>query len=515
MNTAELVVIADADHERRATRAGRLAWIGAAAIVVLVLAVQPFSNTDVWWNLALGRLITSSGIPAHEPFSFLPAAHAWIGQQWLYQVTLAGLVGAGGAGLASLVMGLVATAAVVLGALSVPSTARVTGPWLALAMVITGIVLTSVVGVTSEEITVLGVAIVLFVISRWREGRTAAVWGLPPLFLIWANMDTGFAAGLLILMAALVLIRPADDSGRRQMALALVVSAIAALANPIGPNIYVSVIAGVISPGAAQNLTGWASPNFHDWSMRIFEAEIILMVVLWTISGGPDRFAAIVSFGLLIATLFAQENLGILAIVLIPQLAVHGVRAWKRHVEPRLANQPWATRRHLHPIATSGVLVAMTAAMAVVLVPQLSPTAAASYQATTYPEAAASYVAAHFPGQRIYTVDTWGGYLAYRFPDGRVVFLYDEPAVFSTSALNQYLDVDQLAPDWTRVLTNEGIRVAILPSDAREASAMHALGWTIDCYDLTSSSMVMSAPPAGTPPPTDGLVIPPPGVGAC
>ena len=69
----------------------------------------------------------------------------------------------------------------------------------------------------------------------------------------------------------------------------------------------------------------------------------------------------------------------------------------------------------------------MAALMAVLLVPQLSPSAAASYEATTYPEAAAGYVAAHFPGQRIYTVDTWGGYLAYRFPDGRVVFLYDEP----------------------------------------------------------------------------------------
>ena len=125
MNAADLVVIADADRQRRATRNGRLAWIGAAAIVVLVLSVQPFSNTDVWWNLALGRLITASGVPAHEPFSFLPAAHAWIGQQWLYQVTLAGLVGAGGAGLASLVMGLVATAAVVLAALSVPITSRV------------------------------------------------------------------------------------------------------------------------------------------------------------------------------------------------------------------------------------------------------------------------------------------------------------------------------------------------------------------------------------------------------
>ncbi len=343
MTAAELVVIADADRERRATRAGRLAWIGAAAIVVLVLAVQPFSNTDVWWNLALGRLITATGIPAHEPFSFLPAAHAWIGQQWLYQVTLAGLVGAGGAGLASLVMGLVTTAAVVLAALSVPSTARVTGPWLALAMVISGVVLTSVAGVTSEEITVLGVAIVLFVLSRWRQGRTAAVWGLPPLVLIWANMDTGFAAGLLILLAALLLIRPAGSTGRRQLAIALAVSVIAAVANPIGPSIYASVIAGVFSPGAATNLIGWASPDFHDWSMRIFEAEIILMVVLWTISGGPDRFSAIVGFGLLVATLFAQENLGILAIVLTPQLAVHGARTWKLHVEPRLGNRKWVS----------------------------------------------------------------------------------------------------------------------------------------------------------------------------
>ena len=109
----DLLVIAGA--EQRTPRDRRAGSRGSprAAIVVLVLTVQPFSDTDVWWHLALGRLITTSGIPAHEPFSFLPAAHAWVGQQWLYEVTLAGLVGAGGAGLASLVMGLAAVAAVV------------------------------------------------------------------------------------------------------------------------------------------------------------------------------------------------------------------------------------------------------------------------------------------------------------------------------------------------------------------------------------------------------------------
>ncbi len=517
MKRADLVVIADAEHERRAVDRRRLAWIAGAAIVVLVLAVQPFRDTDVWWHLALGKLITTNGIPTHEPFSFLQAAHAWIGQQWLYEVTLAGLVGAGGPGLASLIMGLAAAAAVVLAVSSVTRAARVSGPWIALAMVLTGLVITSVVGVTSTVISVLGVATVLFVIARWRDGRTAAVWGLPPLFLVWANMDSGFAMGLLILVGALLLITPstAAGGGRRQLGLAVLVSAVAVLANPLGPGIYASVIAGVFDPGAAQNLAGWASPDFHNWSARLLEAEVVLVIVLWTVGGGPDRFSAVTGFALLVAALYAQENIGILAVFLTPEIAIHGSRAWHRHVAPRLGTWSSVTQRHLHPIATSAVLLAMIAAMAAVLVPQLTPSAAAAYQATTYPEAAADYVATHFAGQRLYTIDTWGGYLAYRFPYGRVVFLYDEPSVFGDSALEQYLDIDQLRPDWVSVLTSNRIEHAILPSNAREASALHVLGWTIDCYDRTSSSMVMSAPPAGTAPPSGGLTIPPPGVPGC
>ena len=354
----------------------------------------------MWWHLALGRLITTSGIPAHEPFSFLPAAHAWVGQQWLYEVTLAGLVGAGGAGLASLVMGLAAVAAVVLAALSIPRSARISGPWLAIAMVITGLVLNSVAGVTSAVISVLGFAIVLFVVTRWREGMTSAVWGLPPLFLLWANMDAGFAAGLLLVLAALLLLPKAatPGGGRRQLALALGVSAVAVLVNPLGPGIYASVLSGVFNPGVAQSLAGFGTPNFHEWWARLFEAEVVLVIVLWTVSGGPDRFSAITGFGLVIATLYAQENLGLFAIFMAPQLAIHGSRAWSLHVVPRVRRRPEDGTRHLHPVLISAVLVAMTAAMAVAVIPKISTSAAASYQATTYPEAAATFAGTAFPG---------------------------------------------------------------------------------------------------------------------
>ena len=514
MRRPDLLVVAGASADRRAS-ANRIAWIAAAAIVVLVLTVQPFSNTDVWWHLALGRLITTAGIPAHEPFSFLPAAHAWVGQQWLYEVTLAGLVGAGGAGLASLVMGIAAAAAVVLAALSIPRSARVSGPWLAIAMVITGVVLNTVAGVSSTVISVLGVAVVLFVINRWRDGQTSAIWGLPVLFLLWANMDAGFAAGLLIILAALLLMPRAAALRRRQLALVLGISAVAVLANPVGPGIYASVLSGVFDPGVAQSLAASGTPDFHQWWARLFEAEVVLVIVLWTVSGGPDRFSAITGFGLLVATLYAQENLGLLAVFMTPQLAIHGSRAWARHVTPRLQRGPAPAARHLHPVAGTAALLALTAVVLVALVPRISASAAASYQAKTYPESAASFAGDQFPGQRIYTTDTWGGYLAYRFPSGRVVFLYDEPAVFGTNALELYQDIDQLDPSWVHVLATEDIHHAILPAEAREAAALRVLGWTVNCYDATSKSLVMSSPPSGTAPPQTGLVIPPAGVPVC
>jgi len=78
-----------------------------------------------------------------------------------------------------------------------------------------------------------------------------------------------------------------------------------------------------------------------------------------------------------------------------------------------------------------------------------------------------------------------------------------------------YDAIDQLAPDWVHVLTSEKIHHAILPSDAREAAALHVLGWTVDCYDAASQSLVMSFPPSRTAPPDLGLAIPPTGVPDC
>jgi hypothetical protein len=135
-------------------------------------------------------------------------------------------------------------------------------------------------------------------------------------------------------------------------------------------------------------------------------------------------------------------------------------------------------------------------AVAVTLAPTVSAGAATSYEAAHYPKAAATFVAKHLARQRLYAPDGWGGYLAYRFPDGRVVFLYDETAVFGDTALQRYLDIHLLRSDWTRILHDERIRVAIVGAAAQEAAAFHEVGWTVRCHDAASQSLVMSAPTA-------------------
>jgi hypothetical protein len=138
------------------------------------------------------------------------------------------------------------------------------------------------------------------------------------------------------------------------------------------------------------------------------------------------------------------------------------------------------------------VLAVVVAATAVVVLPQLSGDSAARYEATHEPEAAARFVAVHLPGHRLYSIDTWGGYLAGRFPTGRVVFVYDETAVFGTTALQQYLDIHDLRPDWTTVLNRNSIADAIVPAASQEVSALQTLGWVVDCRDGSSGSVVMS-----------------------
>jgi len=145
----------------------------------------------------------------------------------------------------------------------------------------------------------------------------------------------------------------------------------------------------------------------------------------------------------------------------------------------------------------------VSAASIAVAAPQASAASAAQFEQTHEPAAAADYVAAHFPGQRLLSSDADAGYLAYRFPSGRVVFVYDEIGIFGTGPLTSYLDIATISGSWKALLVRYRLRHAVLGVDSADTSALLQLGWTVNCYDAASGRVVMSAggsPPTSTPP---------------
>jgi hypothetical protein len=480
----------------------RNAWPIGAAVLSLVLTVQPFRDSDVWWHLAMGHYILAHGIPAVEPFSFLHAANGWIGQQWLFEVGLARVVDAGGPGLASLLMGLVASSALLIAVLSIPPERRPAGPWLAAGLLLSALVAAQLVGVRGQVISLFFAAVVINIMMRWRRGQARVLLVLPPLFALWANLHAGFVIGLAIAVLALLAVRGVDGRSRALLGLAVVGAALATLLNPAGPGLWSYVGATFTNPTVSGVVTEWQSPDFHDVWLRLFEVEAVLLVVAWVLAARRDLFDLLLAGAAFVASLQAQRNVSLFALIAAPQLAMYGAAALDAQ-RSRLPAPRWPRRWH-QPPAWFGAAIAAVVVLGtgIAIAPQVSATSTAQYESTHEPEAAANYAAAHLAGDRLYSIDTWGGYLADRFPTGRVVYLYDETAVFGDAALQQYLDIHDLRPDWSTLVSSARIGGAILPDRAQEVSALLTLGWTVDCRDPASASVVMSAGAGSSAPPS-------------
>lgn len=485
-------------------------WLAAAILVSLAVTVRDLGDADAYWRLALGRLIGGHGIPATEPFSFQAAAHPWVAQGWLTDVLLSHLWSIGGARLAMVVFGLAGSGALLAAAFSVPRRAGVPGLASGAAVVLTAVVAAPLLGVRSQTLGILGLALALLVLGRWREGSTRALWVLPPLLVLWANLDTSFVGGLAaVLLAGLAVaahrrIVPGAEATARLRPLwgALLVGALATLATPAGIHLYTSL--GENLAAAGLSVSAWQSPNFHTWPMRFVEVDVVLLVVLWTAAGRLDPFDAVLAGAALIATLFAQGTAAAFAIVALPQIARYGSVAATRYL-PALAHtlghggvvvRRLPTRPRRLPAAALGV-----AALAVLVTaaPKLSSSRIASVQAATQPVAAADYVAAHYPGARLLSSDAWGGYLAWRFPTGRVVDVYGPTPAIGSAAARRALDVEDLTQNWRSLLRQEGVTHAVLPQTDREVSALLEIGWTSVCHDAAAGAVVMVAGPMPAP----------------
>jgi hypothetical protein len=332
---------------RRAWAVGFLVFLAAATTLFVAAARMPILTPDVWWHLATGRLIATSGIPHADPFSYTLAGHSWTAHEWLADRILYTVHAHGGLlGIVHLRAGLIVLAFAFAFAL-----ARLHAPaWLAFVTLSIAAWVSQRNWLDRPQLWSYALApLLVLLLERHRIRPTRAIWALPLLFVLWANLHGGFmlGLGLVALWAALPERGASDGSGRPALRVAATLSVFAVLANPNG-------LHGALYPlqyvGAGLG--------------RVVQEEM---------PGHLDSAYAWVHLGLVLALAFLL--LIRIRSVTLPHLALGLLLGWISM--PRLAGValPFAAERHAPLFLLLGTPI-LAWQLAAILGPRMNPVAA-------------------------------------------------------------------------------------------------------------------------------------------
>jgi tetratricopeptide (TPR) repeat protein len=257
-------------------------WANRTLLLLTLLyaalaGLRTVTDPDTGWQLASGRYIAQHhSIPSTDVLSY--TAH---GQPWIYpplaELVLYGLYQLGGFGALSWLNSLACAgtvaiafsaesgvAAIFLAVLAIPQIAARTAP-------------------RADLFTTVLFAAMLSVLWRHFQRRTAHLWLIPILMLVWVNAHPGFVAGL-ALIAAYVMLELAElpfaerrsfAVGRLRRAAPWLASALpATLCNPWGWGIYRTIFRQEQAQGVHENLIA-------EWSRASLSVETLSQAMRW------------------------------------------------------------------------------------------------------------------------------------------------------------------------------------------------------------------------------------------
>ena len=437
--------------------------LGAAAILIGASAwFHPaVAGSDLWWHLASGReILDTGGIPAVDPFSHTAAGEPWTNHEWLWEVLYWSVYRLHPDAAASLNF-LVITAVFGMSAwvgwrASGSLLAAGAATWLAAAAS------HWFLDIRPHLFSLLFVGILLVT----RERRWApALW--PPLFLVWANLHSGFVFGL-GLIGLHVLFRTAEESraaGRLRLPraewLGLAGAGAIMLLNPYGWRILEYPAAYLDSGSRFRSLVEWHPPGF-SLDLRSFEGRF-LSVLAAAALGLPRALrrtpylVALAAVTCLMA-LTARRFIPLFAITATP-VAAQGIAAL---VEAARAHQPLLRRPE---VATGLAGAALVAALLLWQGVRFFPHPLYRWtQSELYPAGATLYLQSlSDPPRRLLNLYNWGGYLMLHAPeipvfiDGRANTLYGE------RLYNEYRRVYRAGPGTDTILRKYRVDGVLAP----------------------------------------------------
>lgn len=484
----------------------RPAFVGlglALLLVVLSLNLNPCSANDLFWQLRAGREILTTHLPpTHDAYSWTRPGAPWIVHEWLAFAALwAAYAGSGGfAGVWLLQAALVCATFALLFARLWRETegAPLTSFLLAVgAALVASAFFQPRPHLFSYLFLTLTVGLALAV--RRQETDTRRLWGLVPLFALWANLHAGVLVGVVILALFALgdaleggLLTPRGDPARQSLLrqagrLGLVAAACGAatLATPYGPQLYHNFGATLSNSTAMNSVIEWFSPNFHEPYGKCLEA-LMAVCVFGLLFSRQKRDVAT----LLILAAFVHA--GLTAYRNVPLFALVGVLVTARHVQSaltaclaRCAGGDSASPSLFGTAPPARILGAVAAVFLLLMAARAAKILQKATEAASnpleriarvtialdaFPEKACRFLEAmRFPTTlRLYNEYDYGGYLIWRVPQ-YPVFMDGRADIYFGRVLEDYVKVHKLAYNWRDILARYQPDMALLSAETVEA----------------------------------------------
>jgi len=467
-------------HRRRRITPGQLLVVGAFVVILCVL-VRRGGDPDVFWHLVTGQwMVDHHQVVSRDLFTFTVSGKQWIDPEYTIEIIAYLVYKLGGLTLVSLAFGAVTLVGFVL----IWFRVRLENANMVIAAIVIGIAGlcgAAVWGPRPQMITFTLTCLEVLWLDRYLRGKSRAIYWLPLVMIVWANLHGGFLFGLVpVGVAAFVeavhWVRGVDGDVHqrrtRNLVLVFVGCIAAAVVNPNGIHLYSYVIQPQFSSIQQNFIAEWQSPNFHVLEERGFEIMLLLLPVAFVLRR-PSLWDICLTVVVSYAALSAVRHSALFVAAVTPLLIWSFSAGWERLSLAQRVREWMAPRARDMLAGTVAILVIAVLGTGYFVHSTLSNQTRAT--AANFPVGAADWLAAHpAVGTHMFDQYGWGGYLIYRFyPDpNRRVFSFGEATLLGNKVMQQVSDVETGNPDWLHIFAEWNIDYVV---DVPGAPAVLAL----------------------------------------
>ena len=432
---------------------------------------------DTGYHIRTGQYILATHqVPAHDLFSFSRPGAAWYAWEWLADVVFALLQA--WAGLKGVVLFSAALLTAVFTLVMRDALRRGANSLIALGLLFMAINASYIHLLARPHIfTLLFAPVSMLLIAADRRQRSARIWLLVPLTVLWANLHGGFSIlfpllGLLVIGSAVEAYLERSRRAERvsdclRYAGLSLACGLGSLINPYGIQLHKHIFQTLGAKWLLDTVSEFRSPSFHSGP----DAFLILLFLAMAavaplVQKGKITEALWLGF-LAYCALVSVRHIPIFALLAVPIVAVEVTCWWDRWTR---FQSPKSALRIVDDIAAQmragfnrmtiwgPVLVVAVALGGWVTWPT-------DISADDCPRAMIQRHAQQIATARIFTMDQWGDYLIYHYYPRQRVFIDGRSDFYGQQMAAEYNKIRGGQPAWKELLDKYRFDMVLGPVD--------------------------------------------------